>query len=278
MNTQKLFDPNRKIAMLIDGDNAQHSSIEKVCKEVKRYGDITVRRAYGDWSQDNLANWSEVLIKNGIQQVQQPRYNGSKNATDGKLIIDAMDLLYSGKVDGFCIVSSDSDFTALCIRIREAGLFVMGVGRSHTNDAFVNACDVFSYTDKESVKPAPSPQVNPSPVKQAQLVKAPIPTPVVAVKQEKVPQLSPTEAKKNNPKLQQQALSLIRKGFESATKDKDSWVAISALGTSLSKLEPKFNSKTYGFSTLSLFLKSQPKHIEVKGAQSAIRARLKPTK
>ncbi len=134
------------MALLVDGDNARPSLVEPILAEAVRYGTIAVRRIYGDWTTPNMAGWKVALQDHAFQPQQQFRYTTGKNATDSALIIDAMDLLHSGRIDGFCIVSSDSDFTRLATRIREHGLFVMGIGEPQTPKAFVNACDVFALT------------------------------------------------------------------------------------------------------------------------------------
>ena len=133
--------------VLIDGDNAQPSMINKMLAEASRYGTLTIRRIYGDWTTANMGGWKDNLQSYAIQPIQQFRYTIGKNATDSAMIIDAMDLLYSGVVDGFCLVSSDSDYTRLATRIREKGFFVMGIGQKKTPRAFVSACDVFVYTE-----------------------------------------------------------------------------------------------------------------------------------
>ena len=137
----------RLIAMLVDGDNAQPSLIEHVLAEAAKYGVVTTRRIYGDWTTPQMSGWKQHLHSHAAQAIQQFRYTVGKNATDSALIIDAMDLLHTGSVGGFCIVSSDSDYTRLATRVREQGLFVMGVGRSSTPKAFVNACEIFVYTE-----------------------------------------------------------------------------------------------------------------------------------
>lgn len=134
------------MALLIDGDNAQPSLIEPILAEAVKYGTMAVRRIYGDWTTPNMSGWKDALQGHAFQPQQQFRYTTGKNATDSALIIDAMDLLHSGRIDGFCIVSSDSDFTRLATRIREHGLFVMGIGEPKTPKAFVNACEVFVLT------------------------------------------------------------------------------------------------------------------------------------
>jgi uncharacterized LabA/DUF88 family protein len=136
-----------KLAVLIDAENAQASVITDLLREVARYGTATIKRAYGDWTTPNLNGWKETLNSLAIQPIQQFRYTIGKNATDSALIIDAMDLLHGGRVDGFCLVSSDSDFTRLATRVREAGLAVYGFGEKKTPSAFVAACDKFIYTE-----------------------------------------------------------------------------------------------------------------------------------
>lgn len=182
--------------MLIDGDNAQHSLVKQMFEMSSRYGDVTIRRAYGDWTQPNLANWRPVMLAHAIQPIQQWRYTVGKNATDSALIIDAMDILYSGRVQGFCIISTDSDYTRLCTRIRESGLFVMGIGKQHTHEAFVNACNVFVYVEN---------LVQPSEEKNSEGVQQPTPievksnntTPADAPAPLQVQQPTPVEVKSN---------------------------------------------------------------------------------
>ncbi len=135
------------IAMLIDGDNAQPAMLEHILDATEKYGTVTVRRIYGDWSSPNMSGWKDASQTHAMQPVQQFCYVTGKNATDIALIIEAMDLLHSGTIDGFCIVSSDSDYTRLAIRIREKGLFVMGVGRSNTIKSFAHACNIFVHTE-----------------------------------------------------------------------------------------------------------------------------------
>src|SRR5512146_3150586 len=139
--------PRQKIAMLIDGDNAQAGLLSQMLVEAARYGQVTVRRIYGDWTTTNMNSWKETLNFHAFQPIQQFRYTIGKNATDSAMIIDAMDVLHSNAVDAFCLVSSDSDYTRLATRIRETGIFVMGIGEKKTPKAFVNACDVFVYTE-----------------------------------------------------------------------------------------------------------------------------------
>jgi uncharacterized LabA/DUF88 family protein len=224
----------RRLALLIDGDNAQHSLIEPILEEVSRYGTVTIRRAYGDWTQPNLANWRPVMLAHAIQPIQQWRYTTGKNATDSALIIDAMDVLYSGTVQGFCIVSSDSDYTRLGTRIRESGLFVMGVGRKLTPDAFIKACDVFVHVENLT-QPAPPSQ----------------------------PKKVNTEKPSNTSSA---LMNLLLRAFEISAEE-DGWVKLSTLGDALHRLDPSFDSRTYGHKSLSLLIKSLQKQIIIKGSK-----------
>jgi len=144
-----------KIALLIDGDNAQPKLIGKILTEASKYGSVTIRRIFGDWTTANMKGWKETLNNNAIQPIQQFRYTIGKNATDSAMIIDAMDILHSDQVDGFCLVSSDSDYTRLATRIREMGYFVLGIGKQTTPKAFINACNVFIYTEILAPKEKP---------------------------------------------------------------------------------------------------------------------------
>ncbi len=147
-----------KIAVLIDGDNAQAGLLSKMLVEAGRYGQVTVRRIYGDWTTTSMNSWKDTLNFHAFQPIQQFRYTIGKNATDSAMIIDAMDILHSGVVDGFCLVSSDSDYTRLATRIRETGIFVMGIGEKKTPKPFVNACDVFVYTENLVTEKKPAQQ------------------------------------------------------------------------------------------------------------------------
>jgi len=225
----------RLLAMLIDGDNAQPSLMEHVIAETAKYGLVTTRRIYGDWTEVGMSGWKDSLHSLAVQPVQQFRYTVGKNATDSALIIDAMDLLHSGSVGGFCIVSSDSDYTRLATRIRESGMFVMGVGRSITPKSFVNACEVFVYTE------------NLSPKKD---------------KDRRVKEKSDTEWTK-----------LVKQAIGMASQD-DGWALLANVGSNLRKLDPAFDSRTYGHSQLSQLVKSRQNLFEIKG-KSPVRVRVK---
>ena len=147
MANDNLSPLRNKIAILIDGDNAQSSLLQEMLVEAGKHGQVTVRRIYGDWTTNNMNSWKDVLNYHAFQPIQQFRYTVGKNATDSAMIIDAMDILHSRVVEGFCLVSSDSDYTRLATRIRETGIFVMGIGEKKTPKAFVNACDVFVFTE-----------------------------------------------------------------------------------------------------------------------------------
>ena len=230
---------SRYIAMLIDGDNAQPSLIELVLAETAKYGIVTTRRIYGDWTTPQMSGWKDSLHSYAVQPVQQFRYTTGKNATDSALIIDAMDLLHSGAVQGFCIVSSDSDYTRLATRIREQGLFVMGVGRSNTPKSFVNACEVFVYTE------------NLSPQTKRE-------TPDVPVEE-----VDSSDWKK-----------MVTRAIELAAQD-DGWAHLAAVGIYLRKLDPAFDPRSYGHKQLLLLVQSCPALIETRGSKAKFHVRLK---
>lgn len=257
--------PAQRIAVLIDGDNAQASLIDKILAEITKYGLITIRRIYGDWTASNMSGWKDVLQTHAIQPIQQFRYTTGKNATDSAMIIDAMDIFYSGTVDAFCLVSSDSDYTRLATRIREQGLFVMGIGKKTTPRAFVNACDLFVYTENlvpqnEPLKSAGTATTSSHKKKTAKSAES-NPTPDVE--------------NGNSP----DPLPLLRSAFDLAARD-NGWAFLGTLGHHLQQLDPGFDSRTFGYRQLSLLIQAYPDVIEtkeVKGADgtSTIYARLK---
>ena len=220
---------SRPIAMLIDGDNAQPSLIEDVLAEAAKYGVVTTRRIYGDWTTPQMSGWKNSLQSHAVHPMQQFRYTTGKNATDSALIIDAMDLLHAGTVRGFCIVSSDSDYTRLATRIREEGLFVMGVGRSDTPKSFVSACEVFVYTENLSPKRKSSKQVTES----------------------------------DSPDWTE----MVGRAIEMAAQD-DGWASLGAVGTYLRQLDPAFDARTYGHKQLSLLINSRPGLFEARKSKA----------
>lgn len=219
---------NQKLAVLIDADNAQASVIQELLAEVSRYGTATIKRAYGDWTTTNLKGWKEVLHKMAIQPIQQFSYTSGKNATDSALIIDAMDVLHTGSVDGFCLVSSDSDFTRLATRVREAGLVVYGFGERKTPEPFVAACDKFIYTEILRTEVVTAKPVKP---------------------EEEVPAL---------PDLQPMVLAAL----DAAARD-DGWAPLGPVGGQMNKNNPAFDPRNYGFSQLSKLMRKQD-YLDVK--------------
>lgn len=218
---------NQKLAVLIDADNAQSSIIQELLAEVSRHGVASVKRAYGDWTTTNLKGWKDTLHRMAIQPMQQFSYTTGKNSTDSSLIIDAMDLLHGGKLDGFCLVSSDSDFTRLANRIREAGLAVYGFGEKKTPEAFVAACDRFVYTEilrsaAEEAKPPPEEPQAPAPALR----------PMVA-----------------------QAVA--------AAAREDGWASLSQVGSFLLKTNPSFDPRNYGCQKLGELMRLQ-KYVELR--------------
>jgi uncharacterized LabA/DUF88 family protein len=214
-----------RLAVLIDADNAQPSIIEGLLAEVAKYGTAQVKRAYGDWTTSNLKGWKEELLAQSIQPIQQFAYTRGKNATDAAMVIDAMDLLYSGRFDGFCIVSSDSDFTRLAGRLRESGLTVYGFGERKTPKPFVAACDKFIYTENLTFDEADAAAAD-SAVKNVQ--------------QPTVTQL----------KSDTSLVNLLRNAVEAAS-DEDGWAPLSTVGSILTKQRPDFDSRSYGYAKLS---------------------------
>lgn len=219
-----------RIAMLIDGDNAQPSLLNRMLSEVGKYGQVTLRRIYGDWTKPNMNGWKDSLNNFAVQPIQQFRYTVGKNSTDSAMIIDAMDILHSGMADAFCIVSSDSDYTRLATRIRESGTFVMGIGEQKTPKPFVNACNVFVFTEILSPK-----------------------KPAV----EKPVSKSTSATSKPDPK------PLLIKAFEMAVHE-DGWANLSEVGIHLRQLDPSFDSRTFGYDQLSQLIKAQRSLFKVK--------------
>jgi hypothetical protein len=238
-----------KIAILIDGDNAQANLLPQTLVEAGKYGLVTVRRIYGDWTTSSMNSWKDVLNFHAVQPVQQFRYTVGKNATDSAMIIDAMDLLHSDVVDGFCLVSSDSDYTRLATRIRESGVFVMGIGEKKTPKPFVNACDVFVYTSNLVVEHK---AVRPAVQKQTRRGKKPVAAskePAALAVQASVPAPAPEAENENDP------MPLIRQAYEIAQQE-DGWARLDHMGNALYQLDPGFDPRTYGHRQLSRLIAS----------------------
>ena len=228
-------EPTLRLAVLVDADNAQAAVIEGILAEVARFGEASVKRIYGDFTSSNSSSWKKVLQRYAIKPVQQFAYTTGKNATDSTLIIDAMDLLYTRRLDGFCLITSDSDFTGLATRIREEGLLVLGFGEQKTPDAFRNACNKFILTEVLR-RPVPEPEVAPN---------KPDTTPIV------MPKLSPITLE----------LPTFPKEFLLAaleqSSDESGWAHLGTFGSYLTKLQADFDSRVYGFKKLSELVKAK---------------------
>ena len=259
-------DDQPRLAVLIDADNAQPSVIEGLLAEVAKYGVASVKRIYGDFTSPRMTQWKAALLRHSISPAQQFAYTSGKNATDSSMIIDAMDLLYTQRFDGFCLVSSDSDFTRLAQRLREEGLTVYGFGEKKTPDAFVRACDKFVYTEvlrKEAAASAPPKPVAAKPAKKAASKSAPT-KPASAVPA----QAASADAKDKS--AEPLPLGLIRQAIEEASDD-NGWAFLGAVGSYLNKIQPDFDPRLYGHRKLSDLLKHQSKYfaIEERGASGS---------
>ena len=208
---------NASLTVLIDADNAQASIIEGLLSEIAKFGVASVKRIYGDWTTPNLGQWKTVLLEHSIQPIQQFRYTTGKNATDSAMIIDAMDLLYTGTFDGFCIVSSDSDFTRLASRIRESGKRVYGFGEKKTPQPFVAACDRFVYTEIFSLK---------------------------TDAQEEQHKIPPNKLKQDT-----KLINLFRSAIDGSSNE-DGWAHLGGVGSNIIKNAPDFDPRNYGYSKL----------------------------
>ena len=217
---------HKKIVVLIDADNAQYSKIKFILNEISTHGHIITKRAYGDWSSEHLKNWKTTLNELAIQPIQQFAYTTGKNATDSMLIIDAMDLLYTQAFDGFCLVSSDSDFTGLAIRIREAGLEVIGFGEKKTPQAFRSACNKFITTE--------------------------------VYREERDSAAQPEQA---GIRTEEESYSMLTEIIESFAEQE--WVHLGQLGDIMNKRNPDFDARNYGYRNLSAMLQSKQDTFEL---------------
>ncbi|MCI8817274.1 MAG: NYN domain-containing protein [Angelakisella sp.] len=220
------MDKDRRFAVLIDADNVSDKYIRLILDELSNDGIITYKRIYGDWTRPALGSWKSVLLDYSITPIQQYGYTTGKNATDSAMIIDAMDILYTGNVEGFCIVSSDSDFTRLASRLREAGKFVIGMGERKTPAAFVAACNRFTYLEVLAQQPAD---------------------------EEDVPLLEPVagEDRMALPAIKAAILAIAEE-----TSDDEGWASVSDIGNILIKRFPDFDVRSYGFKKLTQFVDS----------------------
>jgi len=225
------MDKDLNLAVLIDGDNIPSAYIKEMMEEIAKYGNPTIKRIYGDWTKPGLSKWKSLLLENAITPIQQYGYTTGKNATDSAMIIDAMDILYSEKVNGFCLVSSDSDFTRLATRLREAGMHVIGIGEKKTPEPFIVACDRFIYI--EILKDRLKESENSSSDKQ--------------------------EKKGGVDKITPNVIRLISKTI-SDLADEDGWAFLGDVGSLLQKKQPNFDSRNYGFEKLTPLINSIGKY------------------
>ncbi|NVK66787.1 MAG: NYN domain-containing protein [Flavobacteriales bacterium] len=219
---------NVNFAVLIDGDNIPSAHVKEMMEEIAKYGNPTIKRIYGDWTKPHLSKWKNLLLENAITPIQQYGYTTGKNATDSAMIIDAMDILYSQKVNGFCIVSSDSDFTRLATRLREAGMVVLGIGERKTPNPFIVACDKFIYV--EILKNRGSKKVSSS-------------------------EKAAEDDRESFDPISQKEINLIQKSI-SDLSDEDGWAYLGDVGNLIQKKQPNFDSRNYGFEKLTALIRS----------------------
>jgi len=267
----------RKVALLIDGDNAQPSLIGQILTEAGKYGLVTIRRIYGDWTTVNMSGWKNALNDNAIQPIQQFRYTIGKNATDSAMIIDAMDILHGHLVDGFCIVSSDSDYTRLATRIREMGFFVMGVGKRSTPKAFINGCNIFIYT--ENLVPRGRDRDTREPRRRDRGGTARKGGGKETREQKEEREEHEDREDRAEAAAKFDPVPLLKGAFDMAVHE-DGWANLGEIGFYLRQLDPGFDPRTYGFKQLSQLINSQQALFDVhsrgeEGGGAAIYIRLR---
>lgn len=221
-----------RLAVLIDAENVPYSNIKGIMEEIAKYGIPTIKRIYGDWTKPSVIGWKNVLLENAITPIQQYSYTSGKNSSDSAMIIDAMDILYSEKVEGFCIISSDSDFTKLATRLREAGMKVFGIGERKTPNPFIVACDKFTYI--EIINAAVSAQDNSTTHKEENIAKEP---------------KSPIQ------KVGKEIISLIAASITDVA-DENGWAYLGDVGNLIIKKQPDFDSRNFGFPKLTSLIKT----------------------
>lgn len=222
-----------RIAVLIDADNVPYSNIKGIIEEIAKYGIPTIKRIYGDWTKPTVSGWKNVLLENAITPIQQYSYTTGKNATDSAMIIDAMDLLYSEKVEGFCIVSSDSDFTRLAIRLREAGMKVFGIGERKTPNPFIVACDKFTYIE---------------------IINAPVVNNTL-VNVEILKDSNTKESKGHMLQIGNEIITLIAASITDVA-DENGWAFLADVGNLIIKKQPDFDPRNFGFSKLTSLIRT----------------------
>jgi uncharacterized LabA/DUF88 family protein len=221
-----------RLAVLIDAENVPSANLKGMMEEIAKYGTPTFKRIYGDWTKPGVTRWKTLLLENAITPIQQYSYTQGKNASDSAMIIDAMDILYTGRVDGFCIISSDSDFTRLAVRLREAGMRVIGMGENKTPAPFISACDKFIYIE---------------------ILKTEEPE---AAKEDNVP-VTETTTQGSIRKIDRKLIDKITSSINDLA-DETGWVFLGELGNFILKKQPDFDPRNYGFKKLVLLLKSIP--------------------
>ncbi|GAA4282147.1 NYN domain-containing protein [Gaetbulibacter aestuarii] len=221
-----------KLAVLIDGDNIPSKYISEMLEEVTKYGTPTIKRIYGDWTKPHLSKWKKILLEHAITPIQQYGYTTGKNATDSAMIIDAMDILYSQKVNGFFLVSSDSDFTKLATRLREAGLAVYGMGEKKTPDPFIVACDKFIYLE------------------------------ILKSDGDGKEEKGSSSKKENLYNITPKTIRLLKSSVNAAADD-DGWAFLGDVGSLILKKQPNFDSRNFGFAKLTPLFKSLDEHFEL---------------
>jgi len=224
-----------KLAVLIDADNIPYANIKGMLGEIAKFGTPTIKRIYGDWTIPTVSGWKPALLQHAITPIQQYSYTVGKNATDSAMIIDAMDILHSEKVDGFCLVSSDSDFTRLATRLRESGMLVIGIGEKKTPNPFIVACDKFIYIEIIGAKVTP--------------------------KTKKVTASSSSETAKVD-SINNELIQMMKSSIEDLADD-DGWASLAGLGALINKKKPDFDPRNYGFNKLTPLIKSLKKDFVV---------------
>ena len=253
---------NLRLAVLIDGDNAPRDCLKSIMEEIAIYGTPMIKRIYGDWASHGLASWKDSLLENAVTPRQQFAYTTGKNATDSAMIIDAMDILYTGKTDGYVLVSSDSDFTPLAIRLRESGMYVIGIGEEKTPKAFVQACDKFirievirdRYKKTEKAAKAPAKAAAKKTAAQSKAEKAAEKAPAAV----KAASKKTAAAEEKKPAVPESVIAL-RADSVADLADDDGYIDLSNLGNLIIKKQPDFDPRTYGFGKLSTMLKNLPR-------------------
>ncbi|MEL7586093.1 MAG: NYN domain-containing protein [Prolixibacteraceae bacterium] len=225
------------LAVLIDADNVPYANVKGMLDEIAKLGIPSIKRIYGDWTRPTISGWKSVLLEHAIQPIQQYSYTTGKNSTDSAMIIDAMDILHSDKVDGFCLVSSDSDFTRLATRLRESGMLVIGMGQKKTPNPFIVACDKFIYIEIIGVKDAPR--------KVARTTHTPVPEPASQIEL-----------------IDNSFIQLLRNSVEDLADDAG-WAFLAEVGSLIIKKKPDFDARNYGFSKLTPLIKSLSEHFDI---------------